>query len=310
MTNRWGDKRYNSLNFFLREKFGEKVIKISLDGGFTCPNRDGLISNKGCIFCSGRGSGEYAGDRNKSIGEQFKLGKESMKKKWASGKYIAYFQAFTNTYGSIEVLRSKYEEALKEEGVVGLAIATRPDCLSDEVINLLEEMSKKAYLWVELGLQTKSDETAKLINRGYPLTVFEEGVQKLKNKNIDTVVHTIFGLPGEDEEQMLNTISYLSKIGIQGIKFHLLYLVKGTGLEELYREGKLSFLERDQYVNLIVKAIALLPPDIVIHRLTGDPPSKLLIEPVWSTHKWEILNQIQNKLETEDIYQGLYNYTK
>jgi len=310
MRKRWGEKRYNSLNYFLREKFGEKVFKISLDGGFTCPNRDGRVSSKGCIFCSEKGSGDFAGDRDKSITQQFNLGKESMKKKWPKGKYIAYFQAFTNTYGPIEVLRNKYEEAIKEEGVVGLAIATRPDCLSEEVMKLLEELSKKVYVWVELGLQTKNDETAKLINRGYPLRVFEEGIKKLRDKNIDTVVHTIFGLPGEKEEQMLETIRYISKIGVQGIKLHLLYLVKGTALEELYNEGGFSFLERGEYIDLIVKAISILPPDIVIHRLTGDPPGKLLVEPAWSTHKWEVLNRIQNKLEQDDIYQGLYNSTK
>lgn len=306
MQKMWGDKRYHSLNYFLRNKFGEKIFKISLDAGFSCPNRDGTISKGGCIFCSERGSGDFAGDRNFCIGDQFAEIKEMMNKKWKEGKYIAYFQAYTNTYASLETLREKYDEALKEEGVVALAIATRPDCLDPNVLDLLEEYSKKVYLWVELGLQTSKDKTAKLINRGYNLEVFEEAIRNLRARNIDVVVHTIFGLPEESKEDMLNTVRYISKLDIQGVKFHLLHLMKETPLVKLYEQGRLSFLEQEEYIELICKAISILPQQVVIHRLTGDAPRQLLIGPMWSLKKWEILNAIDSYLQNNDIYQGLY----
>lgn len=306
MATTWGDKRYYSLNYFLREKFGEKVFKISLDAGFSCPNRDGTISHGGCVFCSERGSGDYAGDRNFSITGQFEDIKNIMNKKWKGGKYIAYFQAYTNTYGSIEMLRQKYEEAINQDGVVALAIATRPDCLSDEVMNLLEEFNSKIYTWIELGLQTTNEDTARIINRGYTLETFEEALCKLRKRGIDTVVHTIFGLPGENEEDMLRTIKYVASKDIQGIKFHLLHLMKGTPLVNLYNQNKLKFLEMEEYVDLVCKGIALLPKNIVVHRLTGDSPRDLLIGPMWSLKKWEVLNAIDNKLEKENVYQGLY----
>lgn len=309
MQKSWAGKRYNNLNCFLRNKFGEKVFKISIDGGFSCPNRDGKISSGGCIFCSERGSGDFAGDRRLSISNQFEDVKAIMNKKWAKGKYIAYFQAYTNTYAPIDILRKKYKEALKEEGVVGLAIATRPDCLDDDVISLLEEMSKETYLWVELGLQTSKDETAKSINRGYNLEVFEDAIKRLREKGIDVVVHTIFGLPGETEEDMLNTIRYISLLDIQGIKFHLLHLMKDTELLKLYESGGLEFLNMEQYVRLVSESIAILPESVVIHRLTGDSPRDLLVGPMWSLKKWEILNSIDAYLEREDIYQGLYYST-
>jgi uncharacterized protein len=305
----WGDKRYYSLNYFLREKFGEKVFKISLDAGFSCPNRDGTISKGGCIYCSARGSGDFAGDRNFSIDRQFDDIKEMMQNKWKNGKYIAYFQAYTNTYAPIKVLREKYEEAVNKEGVVALAIATRPDCLSDEVIDLIKEFNDRVYTWVELGLQTANEDTAKIINRGYKLSVFEDAVKRLRSINVDVVVHTIFGLPGEDKEDMLNTIKYLSHMDIQGVKIHLLHLLEGTPLVKLYEEGKLRFLEKDEYIDLVAKAITLLPQNIVIHRLTGDAPRNLLIGPMWSLKKWEVLNAIDDKLKNDDLYQGM-NYDK
>lgn len=304
MTKQWNSKRYHSLNYFLREKFGEKVFKISLDAGFSCPNRDGTISKGGCFFCSERGSGDFAGDRCFSITKQFENIKTMMNKKWKDGKYIAYFQAYTNTYAPIEVLRAKYEEAVTQDDVVGLAIATRPDCLKDEVLDLLEEYSKKVYTWVELGLQTFKDDTAKLINRGYKLEVFEEAVKKLRERNIDVVVHVIFGLPGESREDMLNTIEYLSQMDVQGIKLHLLHLMKNTPLEILYNKGMLKLLEMEEYLELITTAITMLPEEIVVHRLTGDAPRELLIGPIWSLRKWEVLNAIDKKLQDEDLYQG------
>lgn len=306
MDKTWGDKRYNSLNYFLREKFGEKVFKISLDAGFSCPNRDGTISHGGCIFCSERGSGDFAGERCFSITKQFQDIKTMMSKKWKQGKYIAYFQAYTNTYAPVEVLRKKYNEALEQEGVVALAIATRPDCLGEDVLELLQEINEKTYLWVELGLQTSKDSTAKLINRGYDLEVFEEAVDKLQKRNIAVVVHTIFGLPGEEKEDMINTVKYLSKLPIQGVKFHLLHLMEDTPMVNLYKKGLLKFMSEDQYINLICKAITLLPENIVIHRLTGDAPRDILIGPLWSLKKWELLNSIDKSLKDNNWYQGLY----
>lgn len=302
----WGDKRYYSLNNFLRNKFGGKVFKISLDAGFSCPNRDGTISSGGCVFCSERGSGDFAGDRQFSINKQFVDIKEMMKKKWKDGKYIAYFQAYTNTYGNIEVIREKYEEAVSQEDVVALAIATRPDCLDESVLDLLEEFNKKTYVWVELGLQTINDKTARLINRGYTLSVFDEALEKLRSRGIDVVVHVIFGLPGETHDDMINTVKYLAKKDIQGIKFHLLHLMKNTPLEILYNKGMLKFLEQEEYIDLICKAVTLLPPSIVVHRLTGDAPRDLLIGPMWSLKKWEVLNEIDKKLDQNNLYQGLY----
>lgn len=310
MKKAWGDKRYNSLNYFLREKFGEKVFKISLDAGFSCPNRDGTISRGGCIFCSERGSGDFAGNRAFSISRQFEDIKEVMNKKWHTGKYIAYFQAYTNTYADVKVLREKYEEAIQEDGVVALAIATRPDALPPEVLDLLGEMNKKVYVWVELGLQTIKDDTSKVINRGYTLDTFSEAVENLRSRNIDVVVHSIFGLPGETKEDMLDTVRYIGNSGVQGIKIHLLHLMTGTPLVKLYNDGQLKFLEKEEYIDLVCRAITMLPQDIVIHRLTGDAPRDKLIGPMWSLKKWEILNAIDNKLKRDDEYQGLYFSTK
>lgn len=306
MKMKWGDKRYYSLNYFLREKFGEKVFKISLDAGFSCPNRDGTISYGGCVFCSERGSGDFAGNRNFSITRQFEDIKIMMNKKWKTGRYIAYFQAYTNTYESINVLREKYEEAINQEGVVALAIATRPDCLNNDVIELLKDMNERVYTWVELGLQTVSDRSAKIINRGYELSVFEESVTRLKNSGIDVVVHVILGLPGECREDMIRTIEYIAHKGIQGIKFHLLHLMKGTPLMDFYKLEKFAFLEQQQYVDLICEAITMLPESVVIHRLTGDAPRELLIGPMWSLKKWEVLNEIDRNLIENNLYQGLY----
>lgn len=233
-----------------------------------------------------------------------------MKNKWKEGKYIAYFQAYTNTYAPIEELREKYNQALIEDGVIGLAIATRPDCLSEEVLDLLSEINKNTYLWVELGLQTIHEKTAKIINRGYSLEVFEKALNELRKRNIDVVTHVIFGLPEEKKEDMLETVRYLSHQDIQGIKFHLLHLMKDTPMVKLYEEGRLKFLEQEEYIDIICEAIAMLPEDIVIHRLTGDSPRSLLIGPQWSLKKWEILNSIDKNLQERNLYQGLYYNTK
>lgn len=300
----WGDKRYRSLNYFLREKYKEKVFKISLDGGFTCPNRDGKVAKGGCTFCSSHGSGDFAGSRRLSISNQFIDIKDMMNKKWKNGKYIAYFQAYTNTYGPIDDLRQKYEEAIKEEGVVALAIATRPDCLGEDVLDLLEEFSKKIDIWIELGFQTSRDDIARNFNRGYDRDVFDKAVEGLRSRNIDVIVHTIFGLPEESHEDMLNTVKYVVNKDIQGIKLHLLHLMENTPMVKDYEEGRLKFLEQDEYVELIGRAICLIPDDIVIHRLTGDAPRESLIGPMWSLKKWEILNAIDKHLEDNGLYQG------
>ncbi|WP_307993145.1 TIGR01212 family radical SAM protein [uncultured Clostridium sp.] len=258
----WNGKRYHTLNHFLREKFGEKVFKISLDGGFTCPNRDGKAGRGGCVFCSARGSGDFAGDRDFSISKQFDDVKLMMEHKWKSGKYIAYFQAYTNTYAPVDELRKKYNEAIVKEGVVALAIATRPDCLDDDVLDLLEEISKKLYVWVELGLQTSNDETAKIINRGYMLSTFDDAMERLNKRNIDTVVHAIFGLPGEIKEDMINTVDHIAHSGAQGIKIHLLHLMKNTALVKEYEKGNLKFLSQEEYINLITESISLFLTNI------------------------------------------------
>jgi radical SAM protein (TIGR01212 family) len=306
----WGDKRYYNLNYFLREKFGCKVFKISLDAGFSCPNRDGTVSKGGCVFCSERGSGDFAGNRSFSIEDQFSNIKQVMNKKWKSGKYIAYFQAYTNTYAPVEILREKYEEAINQEGVVSLAIATRPDCLGEGVLNLLDELNKKVYTWVELGIQTSNEETAEKINRGYGLNVFEKAVKDLRSRNIDVVTHVIFGLPGETKEDMLETVRYITSKDIQGVKFHLLHLMKNTPLEKLYDSGELKFMTQEEYIDIICEAIAITPSNIVIHRLTGDSPRNLLIGPKWSLKKWEILNSIDMNLKEKKLYQGICSSEK
>ena len=304
MIKEWNGKRYHSLNYFLRNKFGEKIYKISLDGGFTCPNRDGKVAKGGCTFCSARGSGDFAGSRILSITEQFADRKEMMEKKWKDGKYIAYFQAYTNTYAPVEQLRKKYEEALAQKNVIALSIATRPDCLGDDVLELLEEMSKKVYLWVELGLQTINDETAENFNRGYKFEVFKEGIKKLQDRGIEVVVHSIFGLPGETKEDMLKTIDYIAHSGAQGIKFHLLHLMKYTKMAEQYYNGEFELLSEEDYIDLICEGISMIPEDMVVHRLTGDAPRATLIGPMWSLKKWEVLNAIDKALVDRDIWQG------
>lgn len=304
MKKEWNGKRYHNLNHFLREKFKEKVFKISLDGGFTCPNRDGSKATGGCLFCSESGSGDYAGNKLLSISDQFDNVKEMMSKKWKSGKYIAYFQAYTNTYAPVEELKRKYKEAISKEGVVALAIATRPDCLDDDVLDLIEEISKDLYVWVELGLQTVSDETARKINRAYKLEVYEDAIKRLKERNIDFVTHCIFGLPGETKEDMIKTIDYVAHTGSKGVKFHLLHLMENTAMVKLYERGELDFLSQEDYIDLLCEAVMRIPQDMVVHRLTGDAPRELLIGPMWSLKKWEVLNAIDKAFEDNDVYQG------
>ena len=289
-------ERYKHLNKYLKDKFGQKVYKISLDGGFTCPNRDGKIDTRGCIFCSKGGSGDFAQNRNLSITEQIESGKKIVEKKIKSGKYIAYFQAFTNTYAPVEILKAKYSEAINHPDIVALSIATRPDCLGDDVIELLDEMNKIKPVFVELGLQTIHSDSAKYIRRGYSLEVYNEAVKKLKNIGVNIVVHIILGLPNESEEDMLESVKYVCQSQIDGIKLQLLHIIAGTDLAKDYEKGLFKTLEFDEYVELIAKCVAIIPKNIVIHRLTGDGAKKDLIAPLWSADKKRVLNAINKAL--------------
>ena len=280
----------------MKDKFGQKVYKISLDGGFTCPNRDGKIDTRGCIFCSKGGSGDFAQNRDLSITEQIESGKKRVEKKIKSGKYIAYFQAFTNTYAPVEILRAKYSEAINHPDIVALSIATRPDCLVDGVIELLDEMNKIKPVFVELGLQTIHSDSAKYIRRGYSLEVYNEAVKKLKNIGVNIVVHIILGLPNESENDMLETVKYVCESGANGIKLQLLHVIAGTDLAKDYEKGLFKTLEFDEYVELIAKCVAIIPKNIVIHRLTGDGAKKDLIAPLWSADKKRVLNAINKAL--------------
>lgn len=301
---RWNDKPYQSLNYYLQQLFHEKVIKIQIDAGFSCPNRDGTVGNTGCIFCSDRGSGDFAGCRTLSIKEQFQQGISLVQKKWPKAKYIIHFQAFTNTYAPIEVLKQKYDEALSLPNVVGLAIATRPDCLNNEVLNLLQEINQKTYLFVELGLQSMHDSTAERIHRGYTLDTFESAVWNLHSRNIEIVNHLIFGLPGESYEQMMDSVNYTASLPIKGVKLQCLYVVENTPLASLYYDQKLSLLDEDSYINLIIESIEHLPADKVIHRITGDGPKKHLLGPCWTKNKRAVLNHIHSEMAKRGSYQG------
>ncbi|MBN6188137.1 TIGR01212 family radical SAM protein [Aneurinibacillus sp. BA2021] len=300
----WGDKRYHTWNYHLRQQFGEKVFKVMLDAGFTCPNRDGTIATGGCTFCSARGSGDFAGWRRDDLVTQFNEVKGRQHKKWPNAKYIGYFQAYSNTYAPVEVLRDYYEVILEQEGVVGLSIATRPDCLPDDVIELLAELNERTYLWVELGLQTIHESTSELINRAHDTACYYEAVEKLRKHGIRVCSHIIFGLPGETEEMMMDTVRAVAKMDVQGIKIHLLHLLRKTPMVKQYEAGLLQFLEQDQYVRLIADALEILPPEMIVHRLTGDGPPDLLIGPMWSRKKWEVLNAIDAELKRRDTWQG------
>ncbi|MDQ0338870.1 radical SAM protein (TIGR01212 family) [Caldalkalibacillus uzonensis] len=300
----WGDKRYHTWNYHLRQTFGQKVFKVSLDAGFTCPNRDGKVATGGCTFCSARGSGDFAGDRRDDLLTQFEKVKTNMHKKWPEAKYIGYFQAYTNTYAPAEELRDMYEAILEQDGVVGLSIATRPDCLPDDVVALLAELNERTYLWVELGLQTVHNKTGELINRGHDYKCYVEGVEKLRQHNIRVCCHIIYGLPQETDEMMLETAREVSKLDIQGLKIHLLHVLKFTPMVRQYEQGLLQFLEKDQYVNLVVKTLEMMPPELIIHRVTGDGPGDLLIGPMWSVNKWDVLNSIDRELKNRNTWQG------
>jgi radical SAM protein (TIGR01212 family) len=300
----WGDKRFHSWNYEMKKTFGEKVFKVMLDAGFTCPNRDGTIAVGGCTFCSARGSGDFAGDRRDDLVTQFNTIRDRQHKKWPKAKYIGYFQAFTNTYAPVETLREYYEIILKQPGVVGLSIATRPDCLPDDVVEYLAELNERTYLWLEIGLQTIHDSTSKLINRAHDTACFIEAVEKVRRYGIRVCAHIIYGLPMETREMMLETGRAVANMDIQGIKIHLLHLMKKTPMVKQWEMGLLRFLEKDEYVELVVDTLEMLPPDMVVHRLTGDAPRELLIGPKWSENKWDVLNSIDRALERRNTWQG------
>ncbi len=284
--------RIYTLNQYLRDTFDQKLYKIALDGGFTCPNRDGTIDTRGCIFCSGSGSGEFAGDCTMSITQQIERGKEQVRKKIKNGRYIAYFQAFTNTYAPVGKLRSLYMEAINHKDIAVLSIATRPDCLPNEALDLLCECNQIKPVWVELGLQTINPSTAAYIRRGYPLPVYDDAVRRLKACGIEVITHVILGLPGESRRDMLDTVSYVGRSHADGIKLQLLHVIRGTDLEKDYREGKFETLTFESYVELVADCIALLPENMVIHRMTGDGDKRTLVAPMWSTDKKRVLNAI------------------
>lgn len=301
----WEDKRYLSFNYEMKRLFNSKVIKLSLDGGFTCPNRDGTIGDKGCIFCGEEGSGEFAASRSLSLEKQIESQKELLSKKWSEGKYIAYFQNFTNTYSTYEDLKQKYNLAISQEGVVGLAIATRPDCLTEEILELLEEINKKTFLWVELGLQSIHERTIKFIRRGYPLETYDEAIKQLNKRNIKVVTHIIFGLPNESREEILYTVKYVANTNTWGVKLHLLYIQRDTDLHEYYKKSPFHILTREEYISLIVDSIEQLRSNMVIHRLTGDCKRALLVEPLWSLDKLRVLSGIDMELKRRNSYQGI-----
>ena len=297
------NKRYFTYEYYLRKRFGEKCAKIPVDGGFTCPNIDGKCGFGGCIYCSGRGSGDFAPEASLSVTEQIAAG-ENLSKKWKTDKKIVYFQAHTNTYAPVSVLREKFYEALACDGVVGLNIATRADCLGDDVLDLLSELNEKTALTVELGLQTSNDETAKLINRGHAFADFEKGYEKLKKRGIRVGVHLIFGLPNENREVMLKSVRDVAKLLPDEVKIHLLYVIDGTKLGDLYKSGEYKPLEQSEYVSIVCDALELLPPDTVVGRLTGDGEREKLLAPLWSLKKTCVVNDIDKELYARGTWQG------
>ena len=298
------NKRYHTLDYYYKNRFHSKVFKISLNAGFSCPNIDGTVGYGGCIYCSNMGSGEFAGKKEDDLDTQFEKVKEMLLKKWKEAKYIGYFQAHTNTYAPVEVLKEKYEKVLKKENVIGLNIATRPDAISDECLTYLKELNKKTYLTIELGLQSIHRKTSELINRCHSLECFEEMVKKLRAENIDVVVHIINGLPYETKEEMIETVKYLNKLDIQGIKIHMLHILKDTALEKLYEKEKFHILTKDEYIDIVINQLEYLRPEIVIHRITGDPKLDELVEPNWLVKKFCVLNDIDKEMIRRDTYQG------
>ena len=304
MRTRWGDKPYYALDYYLKECFGEKVYRLSLSAGLTCPNRDGTLDTRGCIFCSRGGSGDFAVQNSGSIREQLDAAKSRISAKSHCRKFVAYFQAYTNTYGPIDHLERIFRDALAESDVVALSVATRPDCLPDETLTLLAELNRKKPVWIELGLQTIHETTRSFIRSGFSLSCFQDAVLRLKERGLSVIVHIILGLPHETRSQMLSTVDYLARLPIDGIKLQLLHVLTDTDLYDYYKEHPFPLLELSAYCDLLCECIEHLPPDVVIHRLTGDGPKRTLAAPLWSGNKKLVLNRIHQTLRERDSWQG------
>ena len=300
----WNGKPYYSFDSMLKERFSQKVYKVALNGGMTCPNRDGTLGSRGCIFCSAGGSGDFAGNKEDPISVQIETQAQRLREKRNASSFIAYFQAYTNTYAPVSYLREIYTEAIDHPDIAALSIGTRPDCLGKEVLDLLEELNHKKPVWVELGLQTIHEKTAAYIRRGYPLSCFAAAVKELRKRKLDVIVHTILGLPGESREDILETISYLNHIDIQGIKLQLLHVLKGTDLAEDYLAGKFRVYTMEEYIDLVIDCLEHLSPEIVVHRLTGDGPKELLLAPLWSSAKKTVLNTLHHQCKVCGAWQG------
>ena len=300
----WNGKPYYSFDYMLKERFSEKIYKTALNGGMTCPNRDGTLGTRGCIFCSQGGSGDFAGDRRDSITLQIDKQAAKLSQKRKASAFIAYFQAYTNTYAPAGYLKKIYTEAIRHPLVAAVSIGTRPDCLGPEVLDLLEELNRIKPVWVELGLQTIHEQTAEYIRRGYPLSCFEDAVKALHQRNLEVIVHTILGLPGESRKDILETMEYLNRQKIQGIKLQLLHVLKGTDLAQDYLDGKFSVYSMEEYLDTVIDCLEHLSPDIVIHRLTGDGPKDLVIAPLWSSKTRTVLNALHHECKMRGAYQG------
>lgn len=300
----WNGKPYHSLDYMLRERFGEKVYKVTLNAGMTCPNRDGTLGRRGCIFCSEGGSGDFAADTHLSITEQINAQIALVSSKRPIRKYIAYFQAYTNTYAPVPYLEKVFSEALSHPDIVAMSVGTRPDCLGPDVRSLLSSLNRIKPVWIELGLQTMHEKTAAYIRRGYPLSCFEDAVYHLRQQEIEVIVHTILGLPGETSSDILNTMKYLNTRNIQGIKLQLLHILKGTDLAPDFYSGRFQALDREEYLNLVEMCLEVLDPSIVIHRVTGDGPKELLIAPLWASRKREVLNLLHHRMKEHQSFQG------
>ena len=300
----WLGKPYHSLDYMLRERFGEKVYKVTLNGGMSCPNRDGTLGSGGCIFCSAGGSGDFAASRELSITEQIESQIAQLSAKRPIEKYIAYFQAYTNTYAPVSYLENIFTEAIRHPAVVALSIGTRPDCLGEDVIALLSRLNRQKPVWIELGLQTMHESTASYIHRGYALPCFEKAVAALRREHIEVIVHTILGLPSETRQDILATMQYLNGQDIQGIKLQLLHVLRGTDLAEDYLKNRFSVYTKEEYLDILTACLEHLRPDLVIHRVTGDGPKNLLIAPLWASRKREVLNSLHHTMKERGAYQG------
>ena len=309
---RWNDKPYHTLDYELKKTYGEKIYKIALDAGMTCPNRDGSCGVRGCLFCSAGGSGDFAAkksDDGETITAQLQKGIQYFHSKQIGRRFIAYFQAYTNTYAPIAKLEALYREALEEPSVIGISVATRPDCLGSDVLSLLDRLGREyagKFIWIELGLQTIHEQTALLIRRGYPLSVFEQAVKRLQSISISIITHVIIGLPGETKSMMLETCRYLGRLGIDGIKLQLLHILKNTDLVELYEKKTFEILDMMAYIDIIISCLEILPSAMVIHRVTGDGPKELLLAPLWSLDKRRVLNTLHQEMKRRGTWQSKY----